>query len=83
VDDFVADFVGRDRGLKVLSLRTLGDLELAPAGRFAGDGLPSLPADASLRDALAVLVAERRDALLVVGADGSPAGVATRKDLIG
>jgi osmoprotectant transport system ATP-binding protein len=31
VDDFVADFVGADRGLKRLSLRRVGDLELLPA----------------------------------------------------
>jgi osmoprotectant transport system ATP-binding protein len=80
VDDFVADFVGRDRALKALALRKLADLDLAPA---TGDGLPRLPAEASLRDALALLIAERRDALLVVGPDGSPLGVARREDLIG
>jgi CBS domain-containing protein len=42
-----------------------------------------LPADTSLRDALALLVAERRDALLVTDAEGSPLGVATRDQLIG
>jgi osmoprotectant transport system ATP-binding protein len=31
VDDFVADFVGADRGLKRLSLRRVGDLRLLPA----------------------------------------------------
>jgi CBS domain-containing protein len=45
--------------------------------------MPSLPENANLRDALALLVAERRDALLVLGTDGSPIGVVTRKDLIG
>jgi len=79
-DDFVADFVGRDRALKGLALRTLGELELSPAG--GDDGLPRLPADTSLRDALALLIAERRAALLVVGADGSPLGIATREDLL-
>jgi osmoprotectant transport system ATP-binding protein len=79
VDEFVAEFVGHDRALKALALRTLGDLELTPATQ---DGLPRLPADSSLRDALALLVAERRDALLVVGEDGSPLGVATREDLL-
>ena len=78
-DEFVAEFVGRDRALKALTLRTLGDLELSAA---ATDGLPRLPADTSLRDALALLVAERRDALVVVGADGLPLGVATREDLL-
>ena len=82
VDEFVADFVGRDRALKVLSLRTLAELELAPAGRGGVDGLPHLAADASLRDALAVLIAERRDALLVIGPDGSPLGIARRQDLL-
>ena len=70
VDDFVADFVGRDRALKALALKTLGELELSPATE---DGLPRLPADTTLRDALALLIAERRDAVLVVGADGIPA----------
>ena len=79
VDEFVADFVGRDRALKALSLRTLGELELGAAG---GDGLPRLPAETSLRDALAVLIAEHREALLVVGADGSPLGVVKREDLL-
>ena len=79
VDDFVADFVGRDRALKALALKTLGELELSPATE---DGLPRLPADTSLRDALALLIAERRDALVVVGADGAPLGVAKREDLL-
>jgi osmoprotectant transport system ATP-binding protein len=81
VDEFVADFVGRDRALKALALRTLGELELAkPDG---ADGLPRLPEETNLRDALATLVAEHKDALLVVGPDGSPLGVATREDLLG
>jgi osmoprotectant transport system ATP-binding protein len=79
VDDFVADFVGRDRALKVLSLRTLGELELAPA---TSDGLPRLPAETSLRDALALLIAEHRDSLLVTGPDGSALGVVSREDLL-
>jgi osmoprotectant transport system ATP-binding protein len=80
VDEFVADFVGRDRALKALALRTLGDLALAKPDGV--DGLPRLPEDTNLRDALATLVAERRDAVLVVGPDGSPLGVATREDLL-
>jgi osmoprotectant transport system ATP-binding protein len=82
-DDFVADFVGRDRALKALSLRTLGELDLAPSDVAGADGGPRLPADTNLRDALAVLVAERRDALVVLGSDGSPLGVVKREDLIG
>jgi osmoprotectant transport system ATP-binding protein len=80
VDEFVAEFVGRDRALKALALRTLGELELSTG---SGDGLPRLPAETSLRDALALLIAERRDALVVTDADGSPLGVARREDLLG
>jgi osmoprotectant transport system ATP-binding protein len=79
VDDFVADFVGHDRALKALALRTLGELELSPV---EGDGLPRLPSKTSLRDALALLIAERRDALVVVGDDGSQLGVARREDIL-
>jgi osmoprotectant transport system ATP-binding protein len=79
VDEFVADFVGRDRALKALALRTLGELELAPASE---DGLPRLPADTSLRDALAFLIAERRDDLLVVDDGGAPLGIAKREDML-
>ena len=79
-DEFVADFVGRDRALKALTLRTLGELELASPGGV--DGLPRLPAETNLRDALATLVAERRDALVVLGPDGSPLGVVTREELL-
>jgi osmoprotectant transport system ATP-binding protein len=81
-DDFVAEFVGRDRALKALTLRTLGELQLAPAPEGACDGLPRLPAETNLRDALALLVAERRDALLVTAADESPLGVVTREELL-
>jgi osmoprotectant transport system ATP-binding protein len=79
IDEFVADFVGRDRALKALALRTLSELELAPA---TADGLPRLPADTSLRDALALLVAQHREALVVTGADGTSLGVVTREDLL-
>src|SRR4029077_7887897 len=78
-DQCVADFVGRDRALKVLALRTLAELELEAA---SGDGLPRLRAETSLRDALALLVAENRDALVVTDDGGVPLGVATREDIL-
>src|SRR5437763_241607 len=50
-DEFVAEFVGADRALKALALRTLAELELgAPAGG------PRLPRTATLREALALLL---------------------------
>ncbi len=79
VDEFVADFVGRDRALKALALQKLGDLKL---GEGVRDGLPRLPAETSLRDALSFLLAERQEAAVVTGENGKPLGVVTREDLL-
>jgi osmoprotectant transport system ATP-binding protein len=76
-DHFVAEFVGHDRALKVLSLHTLADLELGPAR----DG-PHATADTSLRDALALLIAEHADVVAVTGADGTVIGSVTKDDLL-
>jgi osmoprotectant transport system ATP-binding protein len=78
VDDFVARFVGADRGLKRLTLSTLADLRLDPAGRKgAEDAGESVPSTATLRDALSIMMTTELRPLLVVDADGSPAGYAT------
>ena len=82
VDEFVADFVGRDRALKALALRTLGELEPTDARDRSLDGLPRVTAETSLRDALALLVAEKSDSLVVTDAAGSPLGVVTREDIL-
>jgi osmoprotectant transport system ATP-binding protein len=79
-DDFVAEFVGADRALKALALRTLAELALRPAAE--ADGAPRLPADATLRDALALLVAEQRERLVVTDGGGRPLGSVTREDLL-
>jgi osmoprotectant transport system ATP-binding protein len=76
-DDFVAEFVGADRALKALALRTLGDLELRPAA----DGGVRLPAATTLRDALSLLVIERAEAATVVDGD-RVLGSVTRDDLL-
>jgi osmoprotectant transport system ATP-binding protein len=65
-DDFVADFVGADRGLKRLSLRRVGDVELEPAPA-GGDGLPVVDGSSSLRDALSAMLAAGSDAVAVRG----------------
>jgi osmoprotectant transport system ATP-binding protein len=73
--DFVARFVGADRGLKRLSLVTIGDLELEPAG--ARPGLPTFPPGTKLRDALSVLlVADARGGIALDDA-GKPRGFVT------
>ncbi|MDX6442245.1 MAG: osmoprotectant transport system ATP-binding protein [Gaiellaceae bacterium] len=76
-DDFVAEFVGADRALKALALRALGDLELGPPR----DG-PRAAVDTSLRDALALLIAEHADVLAVVDAGGTVVGSVSKDDLL-
>jgi osmoprotectant transport system ATP-binding protein len=78
-DDFVAQFVGADRALKALSLRRLGELQLRPAVENA----PRQPKSCTLRDALALLVAERAQMLTVTDDGGRPLGSVTREDILG
>jgi osmoprotectant transport system ATP-binding protein len=77
-DGFVAEFVGADRALKALALRTLGELQLKPPH----DGAPRLASGTTLRDALALLIAERRDTLTVTDETGAPIGSVALEDLL-
>ena len=70
-DEFVADFVGADRGLKRLRVWTLNDLELDPPGR---DPQPSAPASTSLRDALSLMLTAGATRVTVTGQDGAALG---------
>jgi osmoprotectant transport system ATP-binding protein len=70
-NEFVASFVGADRGLKRLRVRTLGDLQLDPPtveGRPTG---PAVPQDISLHYALSMMLAEGTTQLDVVDGDGN------------
>jgi len=70
-NEFVASFVGADRGLKRLRVRTLGDLQLDPPtveGRPPG---PAVPQDISLHYALSMMLAEGTTQLDVVDGDGN------------
>ena len=55
-DDFVAQFVGSDRGLKRLALLTVGGVDLESLDPATLDGAPVLSPSASLRDALAAML---------------------------
>ena len=77
-DDFVAQFVGADRALKALSLRTLAELPLQPVH----DGAPRVPESTTLRDALALLIADQRKTLTVTDAAGAPKGSVALEDLL-
>ena len=68
-DDFVAQFVGSDRGLKRLSLLTVGGVELAAVDRAKLDGAPVLSPAMSLRDALAVMLSSEAQEATVMDGD--------------
>ncbi len=67
-DDFVARFVGEDRGLKRLALRRLDEVELEPVP--AGNALPVCSSSTTLRDALSLMLTEGAPGVIVNGKDG-------------
>ena len=67
VDDFVAEFVGADRGLKRLSLRRVGDLKLLPA--------PAAKAGDDAHAARNAVMKAGYETLVVVDDDGQPMGL--------
>jgi osmoprotectant transport system ATP-binding protein len=71
-NEFVADFVGADRGLKRLRVWTLRDLELDPAAEGAAGSRAT--EDTSLRDALSLMLVEGAERLTVLDASGAPKG---------
>jgi osmoprotectant transport system ATP-binding protein len=81
-DDFVADFVGADRGLKRLGLRTLGEIELDTGARATnGHRRPEAGPDMTLRDALSLMLTEGSAELEVHGDDGGVRGYLTLEAL--
>jgi osmoprotectant transport system ATP-binding protein len=69
-DDFVAQFVGTDRGLKRLSLLTVGGVELDPPVDPARlNGAPVLTPSMTLRDALAAMLSSDAQVGLVKDGD--------------
>jgi osmoprotectant transport system ATP-binding protein len=73
-DDFVARFVGADRGLKRLALRRLDEIGLEPVDGLPPDA-PRAPGSTTLRDALSLMMAEGADPLVVVDAEDRPIGL--------
>jgi len=67
-DEFVADFVGADRGLKRLGLRNLGELDtLASTPVTNGAPRPEAGPDRTLRDALSLMLTAGSSELEVHG----------------
>jgi osmoprotectant transport system ATP-binding protein len=73
-NDFVASFVGADRGLKRLRVRNLSDIELDPPSAETSPTQPTIPRDTSLHYALSMMLAEGTTQLSVVDGDGKPVG---------
>jgi len=71
-DDFVASFVGGDRGLKRLSLVRLDEVELDPLDGHVA--VPALPGRTSLRDALSTMLTEGTSYVVVLDEGGEPVG---------
>jgi osmoprotectant transport system ATP-binding protein len=79
-DDFVAQFVGADRGLKRLSLTTLSELELiAPDAvrESTANGALSVTRETSVRDALSLMLTANGEPLRVVDGEGRVEGILT------
>ena len=76
-DEFVARFVGADRGLKRLALRRLSEVELLPSLAGNGRSRPECPADTTLRDALSAMLTAGSPDLAVRGVDGEVQGYLT------
>jgi osmoprotectant transport system ATP-binding protein len=72
--DFVARFVGADRGLKRLSLATLADLDLEPLN---GIREPRAALETSLRDALSLMLTNNGQPVVAIDGRGDPIGLAT------
>jgi osmoprotectant transport system ATP-binding protein len=73
-DDFVRAFVGGDRALRRLALRTIDDVQLEP---LAGDEPETrVPHTMSVRNAVSIMLEVDSDRLTVTN-DGQPVGVVT------
>jgi osmoprotectant transport system ATP-binding protein len=77
-DEFVASFVGADRGLKRLALTRLEELELGPLDGAVG---PALGGGTTLRDALSLMLTEGTRVVIVLGEDGGARGTVTLEAL--
>jgi osmoprotectant transport system ATP-binding protein len=75
-DEFVAQFVGADRGLKRLALRQLDEIDLLPVPDDL-NGHPRTSSHTTLRDALSLMLTEGSTGVVVVGENDQPTGYMT------
>jgi osmoprotectant transport system ATP-binding protein len=72
-DEFVTQFIGEDRALRRLALRTLADVPLEPVA--GGDRARRVPHDTTVRNAVSLLLETDADHLIVVDDGGNPLGM--------
>jgi osmoprotectant transport system ATP-binding protein len=68
-DDFVRRFIGEDRALRRLALRTLGEIELEPVPPGHTGDASTVPASATVRNAVSRLLESGEPHLVVVDGD--------------
>src|SRR5204862_5488918 len=73
-DDFVAQFVGADRGLKRLALQRLDEVSLLPVPGGNGGAAPVASSKTTLRDALSIMLTEGSSGVVVCREDGPVQG---------
>jgi len=81
-DEFVAGFVGADRGLKRLARTTLGDVPRRPIDGTPPRDLPRLPSTATLRDALSQGLLSRTGDVVVTDPAGHDVALVLLDDLL-
>ncbi|HEX3911341.1 MAG TPA: ABC transporter ATP-binding protein [Solirubrobacteraceae bacterium] len=75
-DEFVAQFVGADRGIKRLSLTTLAEMKLLEPNGLQPGGLRA-PGQTSVRDALSMIISANGEPLAVVDGEDQIQGLLT------
>jgi osmoprotectant transport system ATP-binding protein len=68
-DDFVRRFIGEDRALRRLALRTLADAQLAPLGSVPSEPTDRLERTVTVRNAVSRLLESGAQSLVVVDGD--------------
>jgi osmoprotectant transport system ATP-binding protein len=81
-NDFVAEFVGADRGIKLLGVTRI-PRSLRPAPAEGVSGAPTVPATGTLRDALAALLEGGTGWVAVRDKDDTVRGILTVEDIHG
>jgi len=72
-NEFVSDFFGDSFGLRIMIRHGLSEITLEPLGQGI-DGLPRVPIEATLKEALAELIDKRAERIVVLDVAGAPAG---------